>query len=74
MVEKLKRLLGSFNKRKVAVLGPTFKAETADEYRNLDLERVKELMKGRVIFDLRNVLDIDEAKRLGFIYQGVGRK
>ena len=56
------------------MLGPTFKAETADEYRNLDLERVKELMKGRVIFDLRNVLDIDEAKRLGFIYQGVGRK
>ena len=45
-----------------------------NEYRNLDLEKIKELMRERVILDLRNVLDIDEVKELGFIYQGVGRK
>ena len=135
MVDKLKKLLGSFSNKKVAVLGLAFKAETDDvrqspsiaiieklleegvtvkahgpkaldnakkifpdieycenefeavkdayaclictewnEYRNLDLEKVKKLMRGRVILDLRNVLDIDEAKKLGFIYRGVGIK
>jgi UDPglucose 6-dehydrogenase len=42
-------------------------------YRNLDLERVKGLMKGNVILDTRNLLDRDEVIALGFVYQGVGR-
>ena len=42
-------------------------------YRNLDLERVKGLMNGNVILDTRNLLDRDEVKDMGFVYQGVGR-
>lgn len=44
-----------------------------NEYRNLDLEKVKHLMKGNVIVDTRNVLDPAKAKALGFKYEGVGR-
>jgi nucleotide sugar dehydrogenase len=45
-----------------------------NEYRNLDLQKIKKIMKGNVILDTRNILNIEEVKRLGFIYEGVGRK
>lgn len=45
-----------------------------NEYRNIDLYRLKELMKGNVILDTRNVLDPVKVRSLGFIYEGVGRK
>lgn len=45
-----------------------------NEYRNIDLEKARKLMKGNIILDTRNVLDIKKVKALGFIYEGVGRK
>ena len=42
-------------------------------YRNIDMERVKKLMKGNIILDTRNVLDMERVKEMGFLYQGVGR-
>lgn len=45
-----------------------------NEYRNLDLEKLKEVIKGRVIIDCRNVLDPRKARQYGFLYEGVGRK
>jgi len=45
-----------------------------NEYRNLNLEKLKEVMKGKVIIDCRNVLDPRKARRVEFLYEGVGRK
>ena len=44
-----------------------------NEFRSLDLARIKKAMKGRVILDTRNLLDVDEVRTLGFLYDGVGR-
>jgi len=44
-----------------------------DEFKNLDLAKVKELMATPVIFDGRNILDPAKAKEAGFKYFGVGR-
>jgi UDPglucose 6-dehydrogenase len=44
-----------------------------NEYRNLDLEKVKQCMEGNVILDTRNLLDKEQVKQLGFIYRGMGR-
>jgi UDPglucose 6-dehydrogenase len=44
-----------------------------DEFRALDLGRLAERMKGKVLVDLRNVYDRDEARRAGLEYYGIGR-
>lgn len=44
-----------------------------NEYRNMDLQRIRSLMKGNLIYDTRNVLDGEEAADLGFRYYGTGR-
>ncbi|MBN1797175.1 MAG: UDP-glucose/GDP-mannose dehydrogenase family protein [Spirochaetales bacterium] len=44
-----------------------------NEYRNLDLHKVKQNMKGNVILDTRNLLNREQVRQRGFIYQGVGR-
>ena len=44
-----------------------------DEFRALDLDTLAGRMRGRVLVDLRNVWDPQEAERAGFIYVGVGR-
>jgi UDPglucose 6-dehydrogenase len=44
-----------------------------DELKNLDLEKVLEVMDGVHILDGRNILNMEEAKNLGFEYVGVGR-
>src|SRR5690606_23770867 len=43
------------------------------EFRNLDLQRLKEIMQQPVIVDLRNVYLPSEVERLGFTYQSIGR-
>ena len=43
-------------------------------FRNLDLQRAASVMKGRVLFDARNVLDPGTVKAAGFTYAGVGRR
>lgn len=44
-----------------------------NEFRSLNLNRVKNLMKGNHFFDLRNVYDRAEVEAIGFVYEGVGR-
>lgn len=44
-----------------------------NEFRQLDLSKVKSLMKSPVIFDGRNIYDPMMVKKLGFTYHGVGR-
>jgi UDPglucose 6-dehydrogenase len=44
-----------------------------NQFRRLDLERVKGLLKSPVFVDLRNVYDPDQMRRSGFKYTCVGR-
>ena len=44
-----------------------------NQFRSLDLRRLKTLMKSSVLVDLRNVYEPVDMKRLGFRYAGVGR-
>jgi UDPglucose 6-dehydrogenase len=44
-----------------------------NQFRMLDLNRVKELLRRPVIADLRNVYDPDPMRSAGFTYAGVGR-
>jgi UDPglucose 6-dehydrogenase len=44
-----------------------------NQFRNLDLDRIKALMKGPYFFDLRNVYDPQRVKGKGFKYYCVGR-
>jgi UDPglucose 6-dehydrogenase len=45
-----------------------------DEFRKVDLERIKESMKGKIIFDGRNIFNPEKVREIGFKYIGVGRK
>jgi len=45
-----------------------------NQFRNLDLLRIKKLLKSSILLDLRNLYDPATLKSLGFIYEGVGRK
>jgi UDPglucose 6-dehydrogenase len=62
--------------------GPYACAEGADalvivteweQFRALDFERVKKVMAGAVVVDLRNIYPPDEIRALGFVYHCVGR-
>lgn len=44
-----------------------------NEFKEVDFEKVKSLLKKPVIFDGRNIYDPKKMKALGFIYHGVGR-
>lgn len=44
-----------------------------EEYRSPDFSLLKDLMRGRALFDGRNVLDPIAAARAGFHYSGIGR-
>ena len=43
-----------------------------DAFRALDLKRLGEMLKSRVLVDLRNIYRPEEVRRLGFEYAGVG--
>jgi UDPglucose 6-dehydrogenase len=45
-----------------------------NEFRNPSFKKMKELMKGRVIFDGRNVFSLEEMKEQGFTYYPIGRQ
>ncbi|WP_417498346.1 UDP-glucose dehydrogenase family protein [Maricaulis sp.] len=64
------------------VSGPYFCAEDADvlviitewnEFRALDLDRIKAVMRAPVIVDLRNIYSPEEMIAAGFAYSSVGR-
>jgi UDPglucose 6-dehydrogenase len=44
-----------------------------NEFKNLDLARVRDLMAGNVLIDGRNIYDPEQMKDLGFYYRGIGR-
>ena len=44
-----------------------------EEFKALDLEQVKTLMRRPVIVDGRNIFDPSRMRELGFVYRGVGR-
>jgi UDPglucose 6-dehydrogenase len=44
-----------------------------NEFKNIDLQRIRESMRTPVIFDGRNIFEPKEMRELGFTYQGVGR-
>jgi UDPglucose 6-dehydrogenase len=44
-----------------------------NQFRRLDLQRIKGLLKSPIFIDLRNVYDPHQMRQLGFTYCGVGR-
>ena len=44
-----------------------------DQFRALDLDRVKFLMNAPVLVDLRNIYNPDDVRRRGFRYASIGR-
>lgn len=45
-----------------------------NQFRRLNLDRIKESLKTPIFLDLRNVYEPQEMKKNGFIYEGVGRR
>jgi UDPglucose 6-dehydrogenase len=43
-------------------------------FRSPDFDKIKTLLKSKIIFDGRNLYDLNEMKDLGFYYYSVGRK
>jgi UDPglucose 6-dehydrogenase len=44
-----------------------------NEFKQLNLERLREAMRGNVVFDGRNIYDPVRMRRCGFLYEGIGR-
>jgi len=44
------------------------------EFRTPEFEKMAERMKAKVVFDGRNVFDLEQMKELGFYYESIGRK
>lgn len=44
-----------------------------NEFKELDLSKIKLAMKQPILLDGRNIYNIEKVKELGFMYQGVGR-
>ncbi len=45
-----------------------------DEFKNLDLKKVKELLNTAIIIDGRNIFEPKTVREEGFLYTGIGRK
>ncbi len=45
-----------------------------NEFKNLDLQKIKISLKQPIIIDGRNIYEADAVKELGFQYQGIGKK
>ncbi len=43
------------------------------EFKKLDLERARKALTHPILFDGRNLFDVEEMERLGFIYKSIGR-
>lgn len=43
------------------------------EFKSADIEKLKLIMKKTVIFDGRNIFDLEQMKEFGFYYQSIGR-
>lgn len=45
-----------------------------NEFRQISLQKMKEVMRQAIILDARNIYDPENVKKIGFIYRGVGRQ
>ena len=45
-----------------------------NQYRALDLKKIRSVMAGHIFIDLRNVYEPERVKSEGFQYMGIGRK
>ena len=45
-----------------------------NEFRQMNITRIKELMKNNYIFDFRNIFDPETARSMGYHYESIGRK
>jgi len=45
-----------------------------NQFRNIDLSKIKNLLKTPILIDFRNLYEPSQTKSLGFIYEGVGRR
>ncbi len=43
-----------------------------DQYKKLDLRKLKKTMRTPILIDGRNIFDKEKAKELGFVYKGIG--
>ena len=43
------------------------------EFKQLDLEKARKNLTHPILFDGRNLFDVDEMERLGFLYKSIGR-
>lgn len=68
-VDYVKNVYSAVEKAEVLVLLTEWR-----EFQQLDLSKVKKLMKEPIIVDGRNVYDPEEVRALGFKYIGVGRR
>ena len=44
-----------------------------NEFRSLDLKKIKSKMSGNIFLDTRNIISMEELSSVGFIYDNVGR-
>jgi len=44
-----------------------------NQFRNLDLNKIKYLMKKPILIDSKNLNEPKKAKEIGFTYVGIGR-
>jgi len=44
-----------------------------NEFKQLDLMKVKDLLKSPVVYDDRNTYDPELMKEMGFVYRAIGR-
>ncbi len=44
-----------------------------NQFRNLDLLKIKKIIKNPILIDLKNLYEPKKMKELGFVYEGVGR-
>jgi len=44
-----------------------------NEFRSLDLKKIRNIMNGNIILDTRNIMNMKELSSLGFVYDNVGR-
>jgi len=44
-----------------------------NEFKHLDLERIRDIMNQPVMLDGRNIYDPEQMQELGFTYRGLGR-
>ncbi|GAB6182675.1 UDP-glucose dehydrogenase family protein [Thermodesulfovibrio hydrogeniphilus] len=44
-----------------------------NQFRNLDIEKIRRVMKSNLFFDFRNIYEPQKVKDLGFMYHSVGR-